>query len=81
VLQGRVDRIIFDQTNLSGLFDFTLKFVNETAPGAAAANDLQPLEQASALSTALGELGLKLESGKAPREVVVIDSVQKPTEN
>ena len=81
VLQGRADRIIFDQTNLSGLFDFTLKFANESAPGAATTNDLQPLDQAPALSTALGELGLRLESGKAPLEVVVIDSAQKPTEN
>lgn len=81
VLQGRADRIIFDQTNLPGLFDFTLKFANETAPGAAGANDVPPLDQAPALSTALGELGLKLDSGKAPREVVVIDSVHRPTEN
>jgi uncharacterized protein (TIGR03435 family) len=81
VLQGRTDRIIVDQTDLSGLFDFTLKFASETAAGAAGTNDLQPSDPAPALSTTLGELGLKLESGKAPREVVVIDSIQKPTEN
>jgi uncharacterized protein (TIGR03435 family) len=81
VLQGRLDRMIFDETKLSRLFDFTLKFTDQAAPGPATSNDLQSQEQAPALSTALGELGLKLESGKAPREVVVIDSIQKPTEN
>jgi len=35
-----------------------------------------------ALSTALAEqLGLKLESRRGPVEVLVIDSVQRPTEN
>jgi uncharacterized protein (TIGR03435 family) len=33
------------------------------------------------LFTAIQELGLRLESSKGPVEVLVIDSVQKPTEN
>jgi hypothetical protein len=35
----------------------------------------------ASLFTAVEELGLKVESAKAPLEVVVIDSVQRPTEN
>jgi uncharacterized protein (TIGR03435 family) len=33
------------------------------------------------LFTAIQEVGLKLESAKAPVEVLVIDSVQKPSAN
>jgi uncharacterized protein (TIGR03435 family) len=47
-----------------------------TAPGAAPATEPLP-----SIFTALQELGLRLESTKGPVEVLVIDSVQKPTEN
>jgi uncharacterized protein (TIGR03435 family) len=40
-----------------------------------------PAEPVPSLFTAVQELGLKLESTKGPVEVLVIDSVQKPSEN
>jgi len=46
------------------------------APGAAPAAEPLP-----SIFTALQDLGLRLESAKGPVEVLVIDSVQKPTEN
>jgi uncharacterized protein (TIGR03435 family) len=46
------------------------------APGAAPSTEPLP-----SIFTALQEIGLKLESTKGPVEVLVIDSVQKPTEN
>jgi uncharacterized protein (TIGR03435 family) len=45
-------------------------------PGAAPAGEPLP-----SIFTALQEIGLRLESTKAPLEVLVIDSVQRPTEN
>jgi len=41
-----------------------------------------PDDAAPSLSTALQEqLGIKLESGKGPVQVLVIDHVERPTEN
>ncbi len=45
-------------------------------PATTAASDPVP-----SLFTAIQELGLRLESSKGPVEVLVVDSVQKPTEN
>jgi uncharacterized protein (TIGR03435 family) len=96
MVQIYVGRTIVDKTGLTGLFDFSLRFSTEglvnpdgrpmgapppapaagTTPGVDAAADPVP-----SLFTAIQELGLKLETAKAPVEVLVIDSVQKPTEN
>jgi uncharacterized protein (TIGR03435 family) len=82
-LQGSSDRIIMDKTNLTGRFDVHVRFRRETAPPAQTP-DGQPGPgdaRTPSLFTAMQELGLKLESAKAPLEVIVIDSVQKPSEN
>jgi uncharacterized protein (TIGR03435 family) len=81
MLSGPVGRPIIDKTNLTGQYDFTLKFAplqNVTDPaGDRGAEPIGP-----SLFTALEEqLGLKLESSKGPVEVLVIDSVSKPSEN
>ncbi len=47
-------------------------------PGATPSTAADPVPS---LFTAIQELGLRLESAKGPVEVLVIDSVQKPTEN
>jgi uncharacterized protein (TIGR03435 family) len=65
-------RTVIDRTALSGTFDFNLRFTDGLTPDA----------RFPSLSTALEEqLGLKLESMRAPADVVVIDSVQRPTDN
>jgi uncharacterized protein (TIGR03435 family) len=80
MLSGPAGRPIIDKTNLSGTYDFVLKFApvqNLTAAGDSGADSGGP-----SLVTALEEqLGLKLESAKGPVEILVIDSVSKPSEN
>ena len=51
------------------------------AAGGAASTAPAAPDSAPSLLTAIQELGLKLESAKGPVEVLVIDSVEKPTEN
>ena len=65
----------------TGTFDFTLKFA-QAANTATAGGDSVVEPTGPSLFTAIQEqLGLKLESAKAPVEVLVIDSVQRPSEN
>jgi uncharacterized protein (TIGR03435 family) len=75
LLQGQSDRIIFDKTGFTGLFDLRLEF---TQP---AATSQTTESSAPSLFTAIQDIGLKLESDKAPVEVFVIDSVHKPSGN
>jgi uncharacterized protein (TIGR03435 family) len=74
LLQGRSDRMIFDKTDFSGLFDIHLEFSPTATTSVTAESDVS-------LFTAIQEIGLKLESAKAPVEVLVIDSVLKPSVN
>ena len=67
--QATGDRVVVDQTALPGTYDFELKWVREGAEG-------------PSIFEALSEqLGLKLEPKKAPVELVVIEHVERPTEN
>lgn len=72
LLSRRLDRAVIDHTGLKGGYDFRL----EWAPNPAA-DSAEP-----SLFTALQEqLGLKLESTKSPVEIIVIDNIERPSEN
>jgi uncharacterized protein (TIGR03435 family) len=88
MLRTQVGRAVVDKTALNGLFDFNVKFtpqgVLSTAPVAGPGGGPPPAAdpQAPSLFTVLqDELGLKLESARGPVEVLVIESVSRPTEN
>jgi uncharacterized protein (TIGR03435 family) len=92
LLPSYVGRPIINKTNIQDLYDIEVQFVleNGTPPigGAVAPAGPQispPLASdpsGISLFTAIQEqLGLKLESSRGPVEVLVIDSVQKPSEN
>jgi len=86
VMQSAVlDRPVVDHTELTGRWDFTLTWTpDEFQFGGLGIKIPPPSKDATApdLFTAFQEqLGLKLESTKAPAEVLVIDHVEKPSEN
>jgi uncharacterized protein (TIGR03435 family) len=76
-----VGRVIVDRTGLRGRYDFDLKFTPDAELTAAAAVN-RPPDALPSLFVALEEqLGLKLEAGRAPVDVVIIDSIARPVED
>jgi uncharacterized protein (TIGR03435 family) len=95
VLARFEDRPVVNMTELTGSYDFDLEFTQEDymamlIRSAISAGVTMPPEALRMLSgssgdsllNALARLGLKLETRKAPLEVLVIDRIEKaPTEN
>jgi len=75
-----LDRPVIDRTGLSGGFDLRLKWVGDPASGP---GPVTPEDAAGpSIFTAVKEqLGLKLEATKGAVEILVIDHVEKPSEN
>jgi uncharacterized protein (TIGR03435 family) len=73
-LSGVVGRVIIDKTGLTGQYDFDLAWARRDDPDSG--------ESGPSVFTALQEqLGLRLEPAKAPLDVVVIDHIERPSEN
>jgi uncharacterized protein (TIGR03435 family) len=68
-----LDRPVIDKTGLTGRYDFHLLATPEFRR--------EGDTTAVSIFTAIRELGLRLEPQKAPLDVIVIDHVEKPTEN
>jgi uncharacterized protein (TIGR03435 family) len=67
-----IDRLIVDKTGMTGKYDFTLSWSPSNNPDSSGLS----------IFTALPEqLGLKLEPTKGPVQVLVIDHIERPTEN
>jgi len=64
-LSPYAERRVFDKTGLDGRYDYELKWS----------------EDVSFFTAVQEQLGLKLEAGRAPLDVVVVDSVERPVED
>jgi len=80
-----LDKPVVDQTGLSGKWDFTLTWTPDATQFIGLGGGTAPAPDSDAppdLFTAIQQqLGLKLDSIKAPAEVFVIDHVEKPSDN
>jgi uncharacterized protein (TIGR03435 family) len=76
ILEDPSGRYLIDKTGLTGRYDFELHWTpDDTAAASALAGD-------PSIFTAVQEqLGLKLESAKAPVDVLVVDSAEQPSAN
>jgi len=84
VLSDILGRTVIDRTEFTGTFDVKLEYTPE---GTTSATDgFEPTQgfdtSGPSIFTALQEqLGLRLESQKAPADILVIDHAEKPSEN
>jgi uncharacterized protein (TIGR03435 family) len=75
-----IDRHVRDRTGLSGTFDLSLEWsvVSDTVQAPLTLQDDVPPRFLEALKT---QLGLTLNSTRGPVDVLVVDQVERPTEN
>jgi uncharacterized protein (TIGR03435 family) len=86
LLSGQTGRPVIDRTGLTSLYDFSLKFARDAGLPSGPFGPPPPGAQPPAVDpdlpnifTAVQEqLGLKLNSGRGPFEVTVIDRIEKP---
>lgn len=91
LLSRQLGRPIIDKTGLTGNYDYTLDYTNDRgtlpppaggAPPTPPAAPPPPEQPGPDIFTALQEqLGLKLESSKGPVDVIVIDHIERPSQN
>jgi uncharacterized protein (TIGR03435 family) len=79
-LSRSVGRMVLDKTGLTGKYDFTLQYVREQIAVTPSA-DTSDSSDTSIFRALQDQLGLKLESGKGPVEIIVIDHVERASGN
>jgi uncharacterized protein (TIGR03435 family) len=76
------DRPTIDKTGLAGMYDIQLPGPGELrGPGAGGTASDPSSDSFDAIRAAVEKLGLKLERAKGPGEFLVIDHVERPSEN
>ena len=84
MLRSVVGRPVIDKTGISGRFDIRVKFSREGTElaGLQLKESVPDPNDPPSIFTALQEqLGLRLDSGRGPIETLVIDHIEKPSEN
>jgi uncharacterized protein (TIGR03435 family) len=78
-LTMRLDRIVIDRTRFTKAFDVQLTWNPDPGPEEKAGDGI---DEGPSIFTAVQEqLGLKLEAAKAPVEILVVDHIERPSEN
>ena len=81
-LGGMTGRFVIDKTGLAGPYDLDLQWTPDPASAGAGPQGQPGLGDGASLFAAIQEqLGLRLEAKKAPVEVLVIESAERPTED
>jgi uncharacterized protein (TIGR03435 family) len=77
-----LDRRVIDKTSMQGIFDFRIEFMpDESTPMLFGRGYVGSPGGLSIFSAIQEQLGLKLEKDKGPVEFLVIDHIERPSEN
>jgi uncharacterized protein (TIGR03435 family) len=92
-LSGYVNRVVVDRTGLTGLYDYELEYSpmrtlnsapTTAPPGGSAAGGpgaAVPIDDGPSIFESVQQLGLKLDSTRGGVDYLVIDRIEKPTED
>ena len=80
-LGGTTGRFIIDKTGLTGPFDLDLQWAPDQPGTGQTAQPGAQLDGVSLFAAMQEQLGLKLEAKRAPVEILVIDSAERPRED
>ena len=79
---GRLDRPIVDQTGIRGEIDYEIEWLRDVNPNEPPSANPPPADPGPTFLEALREqLGMKLQPAKLPLRVLVIDHIERPSEN
>jgi uncharacterized protein (TIGR03435 family) len=81
MLSGEFRRPVYDETGLTGEYDFKLDWTpdSDASPDAATVGLTSPA--IGSIFGAIDQLGLRLESKKGPVQVYVVEKIERPAEN
>jgi uncharacterized protein (TIGR03435 family) len=77
---GGLDRPVLDETGLAGNYDFLLEFTPQLPPDATPPPDFDTSGPSFQQALA-SQVGLKLVAQKGPVDVIVVDHIERPSEN
>ena len=81
-LRGALDRPVIDRTGITGKYDFHLEYgIDESTPRFQTDGGPGDRMGPSIFTAVQEQLGLKLEPSTGPGEILVIDHVERPSEN
>ena len=80
-LAPQTGRFVIDRTGLTGPYDLDLKWTPDQTAGGVGQGQGAQVDGTSLFAAMQEQLGLRLDAQRAPVEVVVVDSAERPTDN
>jgi uncharacterized protein (TIGR03435 family) len=80
-LAQSLGRVVVNKTGLTGRYDLTLRWTPDDAPPPLLNGEPDPNAPPGIFTAIQEQLGLKLESGKGPVPVLLIERIERPSEN